>query len=125
MSVIINKPGYSVIIAADDNVFLRSKRRHIHFSCIRDCYDFCTRVCSTKEWRSKHMRKMYEEQLEDGILDAMADYTIWYETRVSRAKVHLRMVAKLLTWHKHSVEKLWDPSRPENRDRIMKMLLEE
>jgi len=74
------------------------------------------------DWRLDVVPDMLAEQEEDGIVDAFRDFRIWFETRKSRAKIHLRMVAKLLYWHRQSVEKLWDPHNPLNRDRIMSIM---
>jgi len=71
------------------------------------------------EWRRETFPEITLEQEEDGLLEVLQAFRTWYETRKSRAKVHLRMVGKLLYWHKLSVEKLWDPSNPANWDRIL------
>jgi hypothetical protein len=68
------------------------------------------------EWRERVFPALTAEQERDGLIDAFK--YIKYG-RKKNALIHLRMVVKLLHWHKLSIEKLWNPSKPENMDRIM------
>ena len=75
-------------------------------------------VIETMEWRETHFPELWARQKQLGMFASFSN------VRKTRARIHLRMVARLLYWHKVSVEKLWDPARPENRERIIKMCLE-
>ena len=108
-------------MGADEHLHLRTRRRSIRFESLFDLYKYSIQFLTMQDWMNDYMNEMKEEQLRDGLFDAFNDFRAWYETRKSRAKTHLRMVAKLLLWHRRSVEKLWDPSRPENTQRIMEM----
>jgi len=99
-----------------NHVYLKTPRRHIMFKSFESIYEAATMVLDNMEWRIQCFPAMSKEQEEDGLIDAFR--YIKYG-RKKNALVHLRMVAKLLYWHKLSVEKLWDPSKPENRERIM------
>jgi hypothetical protein len=103
----------------EDFVFLRTKRRHILFKSLKELYEKSCEYRDREDWMQDYMPGMLREQIEDGFYGAMYDFRVWYETRKSRAKIHMRMVGKLLAWHHQSVKKLWDPSRPENLERIM------
>ena len=119
---VISGDNYTIIFGADNEVFLRTKRRHIKFKSYTSLYDLSFMVMDTIEWRIKVFNETYLEQVNDGLIQAFIDYNKWYDTRKSRAKIHLRMVAKLLYWHKQSVEKLWDPSNPDNHERILEIM---
>ena len=126
MAVVLNKHPYTIIIGADNWVYLRTRRRSIRFESLEKLYKYSVQSHIINDWmtdcsNSETLQALRDEQRQDGILDAFSDFRDWYESRKSRAKVHLRMVAKLLLWHRRSVEKLWDPSRPENIPRIMEM----
>ena len=121
MAIILKKPLYTIIMGADDHLYLRTQRRAIRFKSFFDLYKYSIQFLTMQDWMGDYMNEMKEEQVSDGLFDAFTDFQVWYETRKSRAKTHLRMVAKLLYWHRLSVEKLWDPSRPENLPRIMEM----
>lgn len=84
-------------------------------------YTTAQHVNNTLQWRVEVFPELFEEQGADGLLQAFQEYAMWYDSRKSRAKTHLRMVAKLLYWHRQSVEKLWDPACPENIPRILEM----
>ena len=119
---VISGDNYTIIFGADNEVFLRTKRRYIKFKSYTSLYDLSFMVMDTIEWRIKVFNEKYLEQVNDGLIQAFIDYNKWYDTRKSRAKIHLRMVAKLLYWHKQSVEKLWDPSNPDNHERILEIM---
>ena len=118
MAIIISDERYTVILGADNKLFLRTKRRHVQFESYKKLYDW-----SKIDRRDILPDKSIKEQEEDGLLQAFRDYITWYENRKSRVKIHLRMVAKLLYWHKLSVEKLWNPADPVNIPRINEMFL--
>jgi hypothetical protein len=124
MAILLSTPLYTILVGADNRVFLRTQRRHLSFSSIHTLYHRSIEFHDTLEWRSSAMKDMFLEQKRDGIVDCLVDYKKWYESRKTRAKVHLRMVAKLLYWHKLSVEKLWNPHNPDNRERILDMFYE-
>ena len=119
---VLSGENYTIIFGADNEVFLRTKRRYIKFKSYTSLYDLSFMVMDTIEWRIKVFNEKYLEQVNDGLIQAFIDYKKWYDTRKSRAKTHLRMVAKLLYWHKQSVEKLWDPSNPDNHERILEIM---
>ena len=118
MAIILSNELYTIITGADNQVFLRTKLRHIRFRSYKNLYEMSTCVIDNIEWRIEAFPELCKEQEEDGLLKAFRDFIVWYDTRKSRAKIHIRMVGKLLYWHKQSVEKLWDPS---NTTRIMEM----
>jgi hypothetical protein len=124
MATLLSSPVYTVMLQADNRVFLKTKRRYLSFSSIHILYERSFHFSDTLLWRSAVLKDLLSEQWQDGIVDCLLDYKKWYESRKSRAKVHLRMVAKLLYWHKLSVEKLWNPHNPENRERILAMFYE-
>ena len=121
MAIVLRNPSYTIIMGADEHLHLRTRRRSIRFESLFDLYKYSIQFLTMQDWMDDYMNEMKEEQVSDGLFDAFTDFRVWYETRKSRAKTHLRMVAKLLLWHRRSVEKLWDPSRPENTQRIMEM----
>jgi len=125
MAIIISDSKYTIILGADNNLFMRTRRRHIQFDSYKALFDMSNIVVNTMQWRMEHFPERYQEQEEDGLLQAFCDYNAWYLLRKSRALTHLRMVAKLLYWHRQSVEKLWDPADPENIPRINEMFLHE
>ena len=124
MTTLLSSPVYTVMLQADNRVFLKTKRRYLSFSSIHILYERSFHFSDSLLWRSTVLKDLLSEQWQDGIVDCFLDYKKWYESRKSRAKVHLRMVAKLLYWHKLSVEKLWNPHNPENRERILAMFYE-
>ena len=124
--VVLAKHPYSITIGADKCVYLRTRRRGMRFETLEKLYLYSVQTRIIQEWmtdcsNSETLQALQDEQRQDGILDAFNDFRDWYESRKSRAKVHLRMAAKLLLWHRRSVEKLWDPNRPENMPRILEM----
>ena len=121
MAIILSNELYTIISGADNQVFLRTKLRHIRFRSYKNLYEMSTCVMDNIEWRKETFPKQCIEQEKDGLLQAFKDFIVWYDTRKSRAKIHVRMVGKLLYWHKQSVEKLWDPSNPDNTTRIMEL----
>jgi hypothetical protein len=100
-------------------VTFRTTRRYMRFRTMAKAYTYAVQYKDREDWMREYMPDRLDEQKNDGIYAAFGDFRDWYESRKSRAKNHIRMVGKLLLWHKHSIEKLWDPSRPENYDRIM------
>ena len=121
MAIVLNKHPYTVMIGADDWVYLRTRRRSIRFESLEKMYKYTLQFHSINVWMGDAMQELRDEQRQDGLYDAFTDFRDWYESRKSRAKVHLRMAAKLLLWHRRSVEKLWDPNLPENMPRILEM----
>ena len=121
MAIILSTGLYTIIAGADNQVFLRTKRRHIRFRSYKNLYEMSTCVMDNMEWRKEAFPTQCIEQEKDGLLQAFKDFIVWYDTRKSRAKIHIRMVGKLLYWHKQSVEKLWDPSNLNNIPRIMEL----
>ena len=119
---VLSGENYTIIFGADNEVFLRTKRRHIKFKSYTSLYDLSSMCMNTIEWRIKYFNEKYIEQVNDGLIQAFIDYNKWYDTRKSRAKTHLRMAAKLLYWHKQSVENVWNPSNPDNHERILDMI---
>jgi hypothetical protein len=95
------------ILAHDSEIIFRTCQRRFKFASIHTLYDFSVVFFKELDFKKKHFSELYIEQKKDGVIDALEDFKKWYETRKSRAKVHLRMVAKLLYWHKLSVQKLW------------------
>ena len=122
MALLLSNGSYTIISGADDVIFLRTKSRHIQFKSIQSLYEMSTCVIDNIEWRMKTFPRLWKEQEEDGLIQAFKDFIVWYNTRKFRAKIHVRMVGKLLHWHKQSVEKLWNPSNPNNTKRIMEMI---
>lgn len=122
MALLLSNGSYTIIVGADNEVFLRTNRRHIQFKSIEKLYEMSTCVINNIDWRMETFPRLWKEQVEDGLIQAFKDFIVWYDTRKSRAKIHVRMVAKLLYWHKQSVKKLWDPSNPNNTKRIMEMI---
>ena len=123
MAIILSGELYTIITGADNQVFLRTKLRHIRFRSYKNLYEMSTCVMDNIEWRKETFPKQCIEQEKDGLLQAFKDFIVWYDTRKSRAKIHVRMVGKLLYWHKQSVEKLWDPSNPDNIPRIIEIFI--
>ena len=119
MEIILSNDFYTIITGADNAVFLRTKRRHIQFNSYKNFYEMSTCVMNNIEWRKEAFPELCKEQEEDGLIQAFRDFIVWYDTRKSRAKTHLRMAAKLLYWHKKSVENVWNPSNPDNHERIL------
>jgi hypothetical protein len=105
----------------EEDVFLRTRKRHIRFKSLEKLYQYSCEYRDREEWMIEYMMERRRELIEDGLDDAMYDFLDWYESRKSRAKIHIRMVGKLLVWHHQSVRKLWDPSRPENHERLMEV----
>ena len=122
MALLLSNGSYTIISGADDVIFLRTKSRHIQFKSIQSLYEMSTCVIDNIEWRMETFPRLWKEQEEDGLIQAFKDFIVWYNTRKFRAKIHVRMVCKLLHWHKQSVEKLWNPSNPNNTKRIMEMI---
>ena len=118
--MVLRGKNYTVQVTPD-GVLLKSTRRYMRFSSLERLYTYSVLVKAREDWMRDYMPDLLQEQIQDGIHGAFNDFRVWYESRKSRAKNHVRMVGKLLLWHKHSVEKLWDPSRPENYDRIMEV----
>lgn len=116
----IRGSNYSIHVAPE-GVLVKSTRRYMRFKSLESLYTYSVQVKKLEDWMHEYMPALLQEQVQDGIKGAFNDFRVWYETRKSRAKNHIRMVGKLLVWHKHSVEKLWDPSRPENYDRMMEI----
>ena len=117
--MIVVKTNRCTVIMQNDDIFLRTKRRHMKFKTLKCIHDMSLLVLDNTEYRHKAFPKTCLEEEEDGLVEVLQSFRTWYETRKSRAKVHLRMVGKLLYWHKLSVEKLWDPSNPANWARIL------
>ena len=122
--------SYTIILGADNNVFLRTKRRHIRYRSYQQLYEQAmVKHRMIKYWYkigiTPELQAMVDEQEKDGVLQAFRDFRAWYEGRKSRALVHLRMVARLLYWHRLSVEKLWNPSDLNNKNRIMSLFTSE
>jgi hypothetical protein len=99
----------------DSRVQIKTKRRNASFKSLKSLLATANWVIDNMEWRLRVFPELCVEQEDDGILDAFR--YIKYD-RKKTALNHLRMVGKLLVWHKHSVEKLWDPSNPANHERI-------
>ena len=104
------------IIYDESSVTIKTHRRHIKFGSFKSLYDMSTMVLSTMEWRRNVFPELCIEQEKDGLLELFR--YIKYG-RKQNALIHLRMIARLLYWHKLSVEKIWDPSKPENHKRIL------
>ena len=104
------------IVYNESSVTIKTRRRHIKFASFKNLYDASEMVLSTMEWRRKVFPDLCVEQENDGLLDLFR-YIKYGRKR--NALIHLRMVARLLYWHKLSVEKLWDPSKSENHKRIL------
>jgi len=119
MAILLKNDDYTIIMGASECVYVRSHRRHICFKGLKELYKHSCEYRDREDWMQDYTPGMLREQIEDGFYGAMYDFRVWYETRKSRAKIHMRMVGKLLAWHHQSVKKLWDPSRPENLMRIM------
>ena len=105
MAIILSNELYTIITGADNQVFLRTKLRHIRFRSYKNLYEMSTCVMDNIEWRKETFPKQCIEQEKDGLLQAFKDFIVWYDTRKSR----VRMVGKLLYWHKQSVEKVVGP----------------
>lgn len=118
MAIILRTPDYQITMWAN-SVVLRTRRRHILFKGIKEMHQKSCEYMDREDWMQDWTPGVLREQILDGFYGAMYDFRVWYESRKSRAKIHMRMVGKLLAWHHQSVKKLWDPSRPENRERIM------
>ena len=116
---------YSITENSNGSIILRTIRRNIKFSSSKEFYNMSMMFVGNIELRKNFSPSLFIEQTNDGLVQAFQNYKIWYENRKSRAKVHIRMVAKLLYWHRLSVEKLWDPSKIENQQRILEMLASE
>ena len=119
MAIILRTPDYQITMWDDEYLFLRTKRRHILFKSLKEMHQKACEYMDREDWMQDWAPGMLREQILDGFYAAMYDFRVWYESRKSRAKIHMRMVGKLLAWHHQSVKKLWDPSRPENLERIM------
>lgn len=104
MALLLSNGSYTIISGADNEVFLRTNRRHIQFKTIQSLYEMSTCVINNIDWRMETFPRLWKEQVEDGLIQAFKDFIVWYDTRKSRAKIHIRMVAKLLYWHKQSVQ---------------------
>jgi hypothetical protein len=99
----------------DTRVQIKTKRRNASFKSLQSLLVTVTWILDTMPWRLNVFPTLCVEQEEDGLLDA---FRYLKYGRKKTALNHLRMVGKLLVWHKHSVEKLWDPSNPANHERI-------
>lgn len=108
-----------VYYESDKVVLVCTVKRSMLFRSLSRAYEYAVMYCQREDWMQDFLPDMLEEQKRDGIHGAFHDFRVWYEARKSRAKNHIRMVGKLLIWHKHSVEKLWNPSKKENMERIM------
>ena len=100
------------------DIYLKTTRRYIKYKSMKALCDTATRFFDMLEWRMEALPDLTKEQEQDGLIDAFR--YIKYE-RKKNALIHLRMAVKLLHWHKLSIEKLWDPSKPENHERIMEI----
>ena len=121
MAMLLKTNDYTIMMGADDYVFIRSKRRYMRFKSIHKLYKYASEYKGRDNWMIEFLPDRRQELIQDGIDAAMNDFVVWYDTRKSRAKIHMRMVGKLLVWHHQSVRKLWDPSRPENYERLMEV----
>jgi hypothetical protein len=106
MTNVLKTNLYTITVDDEDAVTLRTKRRGIRFASLHRLYMYSLQFQSIQEYIGDGMKELRDEQKADGIHDAFTDFRDWYESRKSRAKIHVRMVAKLLYWHKLSVEKL-------------------
>ena len=107
---------FTITYHDDNHVDLKTTRRYIRFKSIKSLSATANQFIDMIEWRTKVLPDLTKEQEKDGLIDAFK-YVKY--GRKKNALIHLRMAVKLLRWHKLSMEKLWDPSKPETHERIM------